>query len=52
VPVLDVHGRAIAAVGFALPASRLHEGRKETLVDALRAAARDIAAAVQAAEQA
>jgi DNA-binding IclR family transcriptional regulator len=52
VPVLDVHGRAIAAVGFALPASRLDEGRKKTLVAALLAAAREIAAAVQAAEQA
>lgn len=45
VPVLDLHGRALAAVGLALPASRLDDLRKLKLEQALRIAARKIAAA-------
>jgi len=50
-PVLDVHGRALAAVGVALPASRLDEPRKTKLLDAVRAAAQEIARAVEAAQR-
>lgn len=39
VPVLDVHGRAIAAVGIALPASRLDEARKKKMMNVLRTTA-------------
>ncbi|MDH2240000.1 IclR family transcriptional regulator [Pigmentiphaga sp. GD03639] len=45
VPILDVHGRALAALGLALPASRLDDTRKRKLELALRAAAAEIAAA-------
>lgn len=45
VPVLDVHGRVLAAVGLALPASRLDDPRKLKLEQALRAAAAEIAVA-------
>jgi len=45
VPILDVHGRALAAVGLALPASRLDDPRRLELVQTLRAAAVEIAAA-------
>ncbi|OVZ60578.1 hypothetical protein CDO44_07555 [Pigmentiphaga sp. NML080357] len=45
VPVLDVHGRALAAVGLAMPASRLEDARKQKLVRVLRHAAVEIAAA-------
>lgn len=45
VPVLDVHGRALAAVGLAMPASRLEDARKQKLVKVLRHAAVEIAAA-------
>ncbi|RYY84965.1 MAG: hypothetical protein EOO24_37085, partial [Comamonadaceae bacterium] len=45
-PVLDAHGRAIAAVGVALPAERLDEVRKAKILHALRNAARGIADAV------
>lgn len=51
VPVLDVHGRAIAAVSVALPAERLDEARKRKLLDALHAAAREIARAMEESEQ-
>lgn len=46
VPVLDVHGRAIAALGVTLPESRFDEERKGGLLDALRSTAGEIAAAV------
>ncbi|WP_161567795.1 IclR family transcriptional regulator [Pigmentiphaga sp. H8] len=46
VPVLDVHGRALAALGFALPASRLDDTRKPKLELALRSAAAKITAAM------
>lgn len=49
VPVLDVHGRAIAALGVTLPESRFDESRKGSLLDALRSTAGEIAAAVTAA---
>lgn len=42
VPVLDVHGRAIASLGLALPDSRLDEPRKEVLVTQLRQTAEGI----------
>jgi DNA-binding IclR family transcriptional regulator len=42
VPVLDAHGRAIAAIGLALPEDRLDEARKLKMLEALRAAAREI----------
>ena len=48
VPVLDVHGRAVAAVGLAFPASRLDEARQKKLVAALHATAQEIALAVEA----
>lgn len=47
VPVLDAHGRAVAALGVALPAERLDESRQKKLVDDLRATAREIARALQ-----
>lgn len=46
VPVLDAHGRALAAVGLAMPEERLDETRKAKLLAELRAAAREIAQAV------
>lgn len=46
VPVLDVHGRAMAAVGVALPTQRLQDERKPKILRALREAARGIAEAV------
>jgi DNA-binding IclR family transcriptional regulator len=46
VPVLDVHGRAIAALGVTLPESRFDEERKGGLLGALRSTAGEIAAAV------
>jgi DNA-binding IclR family transcriptional regulator len=49
VPVLDVHGRAIAALGVALPESRLDDERKSALLAALRSTAAEIADAVSAA---
>jgi DNA-binding IclR family transcriptional regulator len=49
VPVLDVHGRAIAALGVALPATRLDDSRQKKLVEALRATAREIGRAIEAA---
>lgn len=48
VPVLDVHGRALAAVGIALPTDRLDEARRPALLQALRSTAREIAQAVEA----
>jgi DNA-binding IclR family transcriptional regulator len=45
-PVLDAHGRALAAVGVALPTERLDEARKARILQALQGAARAIAAAV------
>jgi DNA-binding IclR family transcriptional regulator len=51
VPVLDAHGRAMAAVGVALPASRLDDPRKKKLVDALRGTAHEVARAIEAAEE-
>ena len=50
-PVLDVHGRAIASVGIALPESRLSEARRKELVEAVRAASRGISKAIEAAEK-
>ncbi|VCU69597.1 Transcriptional regulator KdgR [Pigmentiphaga humi] len=52
VPVLDVHGRMLAAVGLAMPASRLDDARRQTLVDILRATAMEIAAAADRAKAA
>ncbi|MBN9477167.1 MAG: IclR family transcriptional regulator [Burkholderiales bacterium] len=46
VPVLDLHGRALAALGLALPASRLDDARKLKLELALRSAAAEITAAM------
>lgn len=43
VPVLDVHGRAVASLGLALPASRLDDQRKKRLVEQLRDTATRIA---------
>lgn len=43
VPVLDVHGRAIATVGVVLPLAKLDEPRLDQLSDALHTAARQIA---------
>ena len=51
VPVLDAHGRAMAAVSVALPASRLDEARKKKLMDTLRSTAHGIARAVESAEE-
>src|SRR4051812_42012012 len=45
-PVLDAHGRALAAVGVALPTERLDESRKARILKALQGAARELAAAV------
>jgi DNA-binding IclR family transcriptional regulator len=45
-PVLDVHGRAMAAVGVALPLARLDEVRRRTLAHAVREIAKQIAQAV------
>jgi DNA-binding IclR family transcriptional regulator len=45
--VLDAHGRAIAAVGVALPADRLDEDRKTRILGALRSAAAGIARDVE-----
>jgi DNA-binding IclR family transcriptional regulator len=45
-PVLDAHGRALAAVGVALPTQRLDDARKAKILQALRDAAQGIAAAV------
>lgn len=47
VPVLDVHGRAIASVGIALPESRLNETRRNELVDAVRIASRGISKTIE-----
>jgi DNA-binding IclR family transcriptional regulator len=41
-PVLDVHGRAVAAVGVALPAARLDDERKRKLVQAVQEVAKQI----------
>jgi DNA-binding IclR family transcriptional regulator len=46
IPVLDAHGRALAAVGVALPAERLDESRKARILGALQGAACELAAAV------
>jgi len=46
VPVLDLHGPALAALGLALPASRLDDARKLKLELALRSAAAEITAAM------
>lgn len=48
VPVLDVHGRVLAAVGLALPANRLDEPRKKRFLEALQGAARGISRVVEA----
>ena len=48
VPVLDVHGRALAALGVTLPEARLDERLKAALPAALRSTARGIAQAVAA----
>lgn len=48
VPVLDAHGRAVAAISIALPAGRLDEARKKKLSQALRETAKGIAAALDA----
>jgi DNA-binding IclR family transcriptional regulator len=50
VPVLDVHGRALAALGVALPTDRLNETRAPLLLQALRSTAREIAQSVKAVE--
>lgn len=42
VPVVDVHGRAVAALGIALPAPRLSDANKLGIVKALRATAKEI----------
>lgn len=49
VPVLDVHGRAFAALGITLPESRFDEARTDALLQALRATATKLAEAVAAA---
>lgn len=46
VPVLDVHGRAIAALGITLPESRFDEERKDGMLQALRSTAAKLADAV------
>ncbi|MBL0420580.1 IclR family transcriptional regulator [Ramlibacter sp. AW1] len=46
VPVLDVHGRCLAAVGVALPSERLTDARRDGMVRALRQAAQGIADSV------
>jgi DNA-binding IclR family transcriptional regulator len=48
VPVLDVHGRAIAALGITLPESRFDELRLEALLQALRSTGAVIADSVAA----
>lgn len=45
VPVRDLHGRVLAALGLALPASRLDDARRPRLVKVLRAAALQITTA-------
>jgi DNA-binding IclR family transcriptional regulator len=49
VPVLDVHGRVIAALSIALPESRYDDERKPVLLAALRSAAAGMAVEVTAA---
>lgn len=49
VPVLDVHGRAIAALGITLPESRFDERRMDGVLRALRSTAAKLADAVAAA---
>jgi DNA-binding IclR family transcriptional regulator len=49
VPVLDVHGRAIAALGIALPESRFDELRQEAVLRALRSISAKLADAIAAA---
>jgi DNA-binding IclR family transcriptional regulator len=46
IPVLDPHGRAIAALGVTLPESRFDELRQESLLQALRSTGAAIADAV------
>jgi DNA-binding IclR family transcriptional regulator len=46
VPVLDAHGRALAAISVALPASRVDEARRRKLVEALRSASAEISRAL------
>jgi len=48
VPVLGLHGRAIAALGIALPESRFDELRQEAMLQALRSTGAKIADAVAA----
>ncbi len=50
VPVLDVHGRVLAALGLAMPASHLDDARKPKLLKVLRKAALEIAAATEQAK--
>lgn len=47
VPVLDAHGRAMAAVGVALPSDRLDDDREARILRALRSAAAGIARDVE-----
>lgn len=49
VPVLDVHGRAIAALGITLPESRFDESREKALLQALRSTGAMLADAIAAA---
>lgn len=46
VPVLDVHGRAIAALGITLPESRFDESREQALLQALRSTSVRLADAI------